>query len=61
MRATVACALIAAGCALVLAGLVVLDEGAKGALAAVVGPAVAAVAAGALLLPRRVDGSRGES
>jgi hypothetical protein len=51
MRTTLACALVVAGCLVALVGLIVLDSGAEGGLAAVVGPAVLAVVAGALLLP----------
>ena len=48
-RYRVGCALIVLGAAVLLVGLLILEEGAKGWLAAVVAPAVALVAAGAAL------------
>ncbi len=48
-RAWVSCALIVLGAIVLIVGLLVLDSTAKGVLAAVVGPAVVLVAAGAAL------------
>jgi hypothetical protein len=52
MRVALACLLVVGAAILTVAGLLVLDADAKGGLAAVVLPAVAAVAGAALLLPR---------
>jgi hypothetical protein len=50
LRAWLGCALVVLGAALLIAGLLVLDTGATGWLAAVVAPAVVLVAAGGMLL-----------
>jgi hypothetical protein len=49
-RAWVGCALVVLGAVVLIAGLLVLDTGATGWLAAVVAPAVVLVTAGAVVL-----------
>jgi hypothetical protein len=53
LRAWLGCALVVLGAVVLIVGLLILDTRATGWLAAVVAPAVALVAAGALLLTRR--------
>jgi hypothetical protein len=54
-RAWLGCALVVLGAAVLIAGLLVVDTGATGWLAAVVAPAVVLVAAGAVLLRQEPD------